>query len=215
MGFNLSTFNKSKIQNQASLFIDDSEPIKRSHRRKSELHIRSNKHIYKRAHSELQLLNILNDEKLKIDHCYDFITSGDIDSLSYLNLALRTFPKLDYLLFSTWCMSGEDILYLFELVENGTIKTMDAYLGEIFPNQYKVEWQMINDLYAKHKCGKVVVFKNHSKIYAGFDDKGQGFSIQTSANINTNPRTENGSINVTTESAQFYKYYFDGINSFI
>lgn len=188
--------------------------LKRSHRRKTELHVRSNKHIYKRAHSELQLLNILNDEKLKVGYCYDFITSGDIDSLSYLNLTLRTFPKLDYLLFSTWCMSGEDILYLFELVESGVIKKMDAYLGEIFPNQYKVEWKMINELFDKYKCGRIAVFKNHSKIYAGFSSCGQGFSIQTSANINTNPRTENGSINVTTESAIFYKNYFDGINSF-
>lgn len=188
--------------------------LKKSHRRKSALHIRSNNHIYKRAHSELQLLNILNDEKLKPGYCYDFITSGDIDSLSYLNLTLRTFPKLDYLLFSTWCMSGEDILYLFELVESGVIKKMDAYLGEIFPNQYKVEWKMINELFEKYKCGRIAVFKNHSKIYAGFSECGQGFSIQTSANINTNPRTENGSINVTTESAFFYKDYFDGINSF-
>lgn len=188
--------------------------LKKSHRRKSALHIRSNNHIYKRAHSELQLLNILHDEKLKVGYCYDFITSGDIDSLSYLNLTLRTFPKLDYLLFSTWCMSGEDILYLFELVESGVIKKMDAYLGEIFPNQYKVEWKMINELFEKYKCGRIAVFKNHSKIYAGFSECGQGFSIQTSANINTNPRTENGSINVTTESALFYKDYFDGINSF-
>jgi hypothetical protein len=202
--------NKSTVKE-----IHSDPPEKRSHRRKSALHVRSNNHIYKRAHSELQLLNLLNDEKLKSGYCYDFITSGDIDSLSYLNLTLRTFPKLDHLLFSTWCMAGEDILALFEHIENGNIKSMDAYVGEIFPNSYKVEWKLMNELFEKHKCGRIAVFKNHSKIFAGLSECGQGFSIQTSANINTNPRTENGSINITNESYHFYKDYFDGIKSFV
>lgn len=55
--------------------------------------------------------------------------------------------------------------------------------------------------------------KNHSKIYAGKGEK-FAFGIQTSANVNTNPRTENGNIIITDEIYRFYKDYFDGIKSF-
>ena len=40
------------------------------------------------------------------------------------------------------------------------------------------------------------------------------FGIQTSANINTNPRTEQGSITIDKGIFDFYKEYFDGIKSF-
>jgi len=40
------------------------------------------------------------------------------------------------------------------------------------------------------------------------------FGIETSANINTNPRTENGCITINKEIYNFYKEYFDGIISF-
>jgi hypothetical protein len=207
-----SKFQSKKVE-QTSFEDDLGLQPKKSHRRTVHMQERTDKHIYKRAHSELQLLNCLDDEKLKENHTYNFITSGDVDSLSYLMLALRTFKELDYLLFSTWCMSYEDILYLFDLVESGKVKKMDAYVGEIFPNSYKFEWEKINELFDKYKCGRIVVFKNHSKIFAGLKGE-KGFSIQSSANINTNPRTENGSITVSKESALFYKEYFDGIKSF-
>ena len=45
-------------------------------------------------------------------------------------------------------------------------------------------------------------------------DEGFYFGIQTSANINTNPRTEQGSITVDKGLFEFYKDYFDGIRSF-
>lgn len=182
-------------------------------RRKNVLLERSYQHIYKRAHSELQLLNSLDDKKLKKGYSYSYITSGDVDALSFLMLAMRTYKELDYLLVSTWCISNEDILYLFELIEQKKIKRLDIYVGEIFPSSYKVEWKLIKELYEKHQCGHIKVFKNHSKIMAGIIG-GNGFSIQSSANINTNPRTEQACIINNLESALFYKDYFDGIISF-
>ena len=200
-------------------FWDENKPqktevVKKTHRRKVAMIERTTKHIYKRAHSELQLLNVLNDKKLEEGKTYNFITSGDVDAISYLMLTLRTFEKLEHLIFSTWCMANEDILYLFELIEKGIVKKMDAYVGEIFPNTYKAEYNLLKELYEKHDCGKIVVFKNHSKIFAGIDENGKGFGIQTSANINTNPRTENGCINIDTEMYHFYNDYFSNIKSF-
>lgn len=91
---------------------------------------------------------------------------------------------------------------------------MDFYVGEIFPSQYRVEWAMLNELVEKTQCGRLACFRNHSKIFAGYGDKFH-FAIETSANVNTNPRTEQGVITLSKELYQFYRDYFDGIRSFL
>ena len=207
MGFGLKikqTIEKEKPK-KAEL-----EAKSKSSRRTVECLELSMKYLYRRAFSEIQLLD--NTEELKDGHCYNYITAGDVDSLSYLKLILRH-QDLDYCLFSTWCMSAEDIKQIEEWVDAGKIKKLDAYLGEIFPNQYKIEYKMLKDLFAKHDLGRIAVFKNHSKIYAGYGDK-FFFGIQTSANINTNPRTENGCVIIDKGIYEFYRSYFDGIKSF-
>ncbi len=110
-------------------------------------------------------------------------------------------------------MASEDIYQIEEWLESGRIKKIDAYVGEIFPGSYKLEYQLLKNVMDKHG-GKLVVFKNHSKIFAGYGDKFH-FGIETSANINTNPRTENGCITIGKEIFDFYYEYFDGINSFV
>jgi len=171
----------------------------------------STTYLYRRAFSETQLLDVLPKE-FKEGHSYNCITAGDVDSLSYLKVVLRQ-QDLDYCLFSTWCMAAEDILQFRQWVEEGRIKKLDAYVGEIFPNSYKIEYKMLKEMYSELNCWRIAVFKNHSKIYAGYGDKFH-FGIQTSANINTNPRTENGCITVDKGIFDFYKAYFDGIVSF-
>ena len=111
-------------------------------------------------------------------------------------------------------MAAEDILQFGEWLDQGVIEKLDCYVGEIFPNQYRVEWRMLNEMVERTKCGRVAVFRNHSKIYAGWGDKFH-FAIECSANINTNPRTEQGSITIDKGLCMFYKEYFDGIKSFV
>ncbi len=72
---------------------------------------------------------------------------------------------------------------------------------------------MLNEIFDKYKCGRIVHFKNHSKIFAGYGDKFY-FGIQSSANINTNPRTENACITIDKGIYEFYKDYYDNIKSF-
>ena len=111
-------------------------------------------------------------------------------------------------------MAAEDVLQLTQWQETGKIKRLDVYVGEIFPNQYRYEWAMLKDWYKAHPdAGRVCVFRNHSKIYAGTGEL-FSFGVQTSANINTNPRTENGCITISHDLYMFYKEYFDGIISF-
>lgn len=170
------------------------------------------KYEYRRSFSEVNLINSVGLE-FKENHSYNFITAGDVDGLSYLKLILNH-QNLDYCLLSTWVMNAEDILQVEKWVEEGRIKKLDMYLGEIFPSGYKIEWSMIGKMYEKYEgLGRCAVFKNHSKIFAGYGDKFH-FGIQTSANINTNPRTENGCITINKEIFNFYKEYFDDIVSF-
>lgn len=194
---------------------DEAVGAKRAHRRTKQCTELSQRFEYRRAFSEVRMLEAMKYVKLREGHTYNFITAGDVDSLTYLKVVLDQYD-LDFMLCSTWCMAAEDILQIQQWYEAGKIRKFDMYMGEIFPGSYRIEWGMVKDFYAKHpEVGRVAVFKNHSKIYAGCNVKENFyFGIQTSANINTNPRTEQGSITVDKGLFDFYKEYFDGIKSF-
>jgi hypothetical protein len=172
---------------------------------------RNDKHVYRRAFSETNLLDAL-DADFYTGTSYHCLSGGDVDSLSYLKHILRQ-QDLDYLLLSTWCMAFDDVMQLREWVTSGKIKRLDAYCGEIFPGSYGQqhhELKKVVDL-----CqGRVAIFRNHAKIYAGRGDK-FSFAVESSANINTNPRTENTTITVGAEIFAFYKDFFDGIKSYL
>lgn len=171
------------------------------------------KYEYRRAFSEVALIDCLGVKDFEEGYSYNFITGGDVDSLSYLKLMIRHQPRLHHLICSTWCMSAEDIFQLRKWVEDAVIEKLDLYVGEIFPTSYKIEWGMLQKMFNELECGRLCVFRNHSKILAGVGEK-YAFGIQTSANINTNPRTEQGNITIDRGLYEFYKNYFDGIKSF-
>lgn len=205
---------EQEMANEGADAADRAE-AKRAHRRTKECTELSQRYEYRRAFSEVRMLEAMKYVQLQDGCTYNFITAGDVDSLSFLKVVLNQ-HNLDYMLCSTWCMAAEDILQIQQWHGAGRIKKFDMYMGEIFPGSYKIEWNMVKKFYAEHPdVGRVAVFKNHSKIYAGCNAAdGFYFGIQTSANINTNPRTEQGSITVDKGIFDFYKDYFDGINSF-
>lgn len=211
-GFGAALPNEEEVEESVE---GTAAQAKKAHRRTKECTELSQRYEYRRAFSEVKLLEAMQYVKLEEHTTYNFITAGDVDSLSYLKVVLNQ-HDLDYCLMSTWCMAAEDILQVQQWYEAGRIKAVDMYLGEIFPGSYKVEWQMVQKFYREHPdAGRVAVFRNHSKIYAGCNRAdGFYFGIQTSANINTNPRTEQGCITIEKGLFEFYKAYFDGIRSF-
>lgn len=192
--------------------VKKEEPIKSKRGRRSELFIRETKNIYRRAFSETQLLDIFGLEKLKKGYSYHTISAGDVDSLSFLKIILRQ-QNLNYLLFSTWSMSADDIMQIEEWLKEKKIIKLDAYLGEIFPKSYPFEWRKINEIFETYNCGRICIFRNHSKVYAGHGND-FSFAIESSANINTNPRTEQTNITIDEGLYLFYKDYYSKINSF-
>lgn len=189
------------------------EKTRDSHRRKTECIVTSDKYLFRRGFSEARILEAMKLEKFEDGQSWHFITAGDVDSLSFLKVVLLHNPHLDYLLCSTWVLAAEDILQIREWITTGVIDRMDIYVGEIFPTSYRVEYRMLKELMNELQCGRVAVFRNHSKIYAGTGDN-FAFAIESSANINTNPRTEQGVITINRDLYQFYKDYFDKIISY-
>lgn len=86
-------------------------------------------------------------------------------------------------------------------------------LGEIFPSSYKIEMAMVREFYEKYpNAGSYKILRVHAKIYAGYNESEDFyFGIQTSANINTNPRIENGCITIDKNLFGFYYDYFKNI----
>ena len=168
------------------------------------------KQFYRRFLSERQMEEALEWE-LEPAAAYHVISGGDVDSLSFLKHILRQQP-LEYLLFSTWCMALQDIEEIERYMALGRVKRLDSYVGEIFKGSYGNEYVQLCKLHERYG-GRVAIFRNHAKIYCGFGDK-YDFVVESSANINTNPRTENTCVTTDTGLAYFCKEFFDGIVSF-
>ena len=168
------------------------------------------KHFLRRVNSELHL-----EEQLpwhfENGYSYHCISFGDVDSLTYLRAIVKQ-QKIKYVAISTWRLASTDAEEIGKWLDKGYIERCDFYIGEISLSVYPDVYKYLLDKVSKNG-GRVAVFKNHSKIMAGFGEK-YDFAIVSSANINTNPRCENTTITVNTELARFYKDFYDGIKSF-
>ena len=168
------------------------------------------RYLYRRAYGESKLFDILGTEPLQYGTATHVLTGGDIDALSFLQYILKH-QSLEWCIMSTWCLATQDILQIRQWVEQGKIKKLDTYVGEKVANADRVQWMQINNLYSDHPhIGRLVAFKNHSKVFVGEGDKFP-FVVTSSANVNTNPRLENTVITIDRELAQFYRDYYNQV----
>lgn len=166
----------------------------------------------RRLASENQLDQIV-DWHLQDGDCWHVFSFGDVDSLTYLKHVVRQ-QRVDYLVLSTWCMASEDVQLIREWIQRGALGRVDFYVGEIFKASYYNIYLELLDLCATdNKGGRVAMFRNHSKVMAGSGER-FCFAIESSANVNTNPRSEQTSITCDRGLFEFYKDIFDGIQSF-
>lgn len=169
------------------------------------------RHISRKCTSEKALEESIDTWHFKKGDCFHCFSFGDVDSLSYFKMILKQ-QHIDYALISTWCMAGEDVKDLREWWRKGLIGRVDFFVGEIFKNSYPEAWALLQD-FVKEENGRVCVFRNHSKVMA---IKGEHFNcvIESSANVNTNPRSENTVISVDDELTNWYIDLFSGIVPF-
>ena len=141
-------------------------------------------------------------------HCFSF---GDVDSLTFFKHVLHQ-QRVHYLALSTWCMAGEDVDDLREWHRRGMLGRVDFFVGEIFPGSYAEVYAEMLD-FVEECGGRIVIFRNHSKIMAVVGERFDCL-IESSANVNTNPRSENTVITVDRQLVADYIELFNGIRSF-
>lgn len=109
-------------------------------------------------------------------------------------------------------MAGEDVADLRRWHERGLIDRVDFFVGEIFQRSYPDVYAAVREFISE--CGgRLVIFRNHSKVMA---IAGERFDclIESSANINTNPRSENTVVTVDRELTAKYIQLFSEIVPF-
>jgi len=168
------------------------------------------KHLYHRLTSERMLEDVL-PLTVSPGECYHVISGGDVDSFSYLMWILRM-QKVKHLLCSTWCIAKVDIMEFHRQITLGRIGRLDFYVGEILPGSFPDEYRELAEV-CRESGGRIAVFRNHSKVMAGLGEKFD-FAIESSANINTNPRTEQTVVTIDSGVAKFYFDFYGGIVSF-
>jgi len=169
------------------------------------------RHLMRRAKCEAVLDEVL-PAVLEADCSYHVISHGDVDSLRYLRHVVKAGP-LEHVSISTWCMALPDIEEVAGWLDRGLIEVVDWYVGEIFPNQYGDEMarlQKVVEVYG----GRVCVARNHSKVALAANPAAGFYAvIESSANVNTNPRIEQTAIHTSRDLYEFYREFFDGLVS--
>ena len=131
---------------------------------------------------------------------WHIISAGDVDSLTYLRHVVKQ-QKLDYVLLSTWCMATEDAHEMLDWVDRGLVGRFDFYVGEIFKDGYRGCRDVLDEIASK-TGGRVARFRNHSKLMLAYGERFD-CAIESSANVNTNPRTEQTCITVDSDLCDF------------
>ncbi len=173
-------------------------------------HRMGTRQMWRKAASEAALEQAMNWHWQEGD-CYHCFSFGDVDSFSFFKMVLRQ-QHIEYAALSTWCMAGEDVMDLRKWHEKGLVGRVDFFVGEIFKSGYPDVYAAVLEFI--DECGgRLVTFRNHSKVMA---IEGEKFDclIESSANINTNPRSENTVVTVDRDLVAEYIQLFSEIVPF-
>lgn len=173
-------------------------------------HRYGHRHLTRKATSEEALSQAL-DWHFREGDCYHCFSWGDVDALTFFKHVLRQ-QRVLYLALSTWCMAGEDVDDLREWHRRGMLGRVDFFVGEIFPGSYSEVYVAVLD-FVQECGGRVAVFRNHSKVMVIVGERFDCL-IESSANVNTNPRSENTVLTVDRQLVADYMELFNGIHSF-
>jgi hypothetical protein len=198
-------FDPAEIARASRQIASDKAETRRATAQKS-----ANRHHMRRATAEATLVEIL-PARIEPGDSWHVVSRGDIDSLSYLRHILAGVTHLDHVLMSTWCIAKNDLTEIAAWLEAGKIEQFDLYAGEIFPGSYGDEYEQFLKMCDLYGC-RLIVAKNHSKITLTCQGDYK-IVIESSANVNTNPRIEQSAIHHNAELHAFYLDFFSGIKS--
>jgi len=200
-------FDPEEVRRAAAQHAADKRETQRASARRS-----ANRHHMRRANAESTLAEIL-PARIEAGDSWHVASRGDIDSLSYLRHILSGTSHLDHVLMSTWCIAKNDLTEISAWLDAGRIEQFDLYAGEIFPGSYGDEYEQMMSMCQAYGC-RLVVAKNHSKITLACNTSESYYiAIESSANVNTNPRIEQSTIHASRDLHAFYLDFFSGIKS--
>ena len=172
----------------------------------------ANRHHMRRATAEATLGTLL-PARFASGESWHVMSRGDIDSLSFVRHVLAGVSHLDHVLMSTWCIAKNDLTEIASWLDAGKIEQFDLYAGEIFPGSYGDEYEQMMKMCSTYGC-RLVVAKNHSKVtLASNAADGYYLAIESSANVNTNPRIEQSAVHADRDLHAFYLEFFSEIKS--
>ena len=201
-GFDPEEIRRAKAQHAA-----DKRETRRAAAQRS-----ANRHHMRRANAEATLAEIL-PARFADGESWHVASRGDIDALSYVRHILAGVSHLDHLLMSTWCIAKNDLTEISAWLDAGKIEQFDLYAGEIFPGSYGDEYEQMLSMCEAYGA-RLIVAKNHSKItLASNASESYYLTVESSANVNTNPRIEQTAVHASAELFDFYREFFDGLRS--
>lgn len=190
---------------------DGGNKSKRSHRRKAALCELTEEYLYRRAWSETQVLDLIGMDGLKDGVSYHVLTGGEIDQMAWIRVMLRCYRRIEDLYVSSWVVSSEEVIWLDKRMEDGDVGKVTIMVGEIFPSQYRIEYQMCCSMIGRYEGrARVFAFPNHAKILAGRCGE-NFFVVESSANCNTNKRIEQAVVSSDPRLYRFYTTYFEDL----
>ena len=200
-------FDPAEVARASQQFAANKRETARARATKS-----SNRHHMRRATAEATLAELLPATYAPGDS-WHVISRGDIDSLSYVRHVLAGVSHLDHVLMSTWCIAKNDLTEIAGWLDAGKIEQFDLYAGEIFPGSYGDEYEQMMKMCEIYGC-RLVIAKNHSKVTLLSNAADAYYlTVESSANVNTNPRIEQTTVHASQDLHAFYLEFFSGIKS--
>lgn len=171
-----------------------------------------------RKQSRLQLRRARNEEtltavlpqRLPAGYSAHVISAGDVDALSFIAHIARQYQRLDEVLISSWCLALPDIEWLEQQQKENRIGKLRFYCGEILRATYPDTYDSICRLERQQKAS-LTISRNHAKVTL-IKTGSERYTIESSANLNTNPRIEQTAIHTDPDLHAFYDGFFSALH---
>jgi hypothetical protein len=167
--------------------------------------------------AKLEFIRVAREQNLRAifpvleeGNSYHFISSGDIDAVSYLTMIIENYGPIAELYASTWTMSRQDVELLDRYMAAKHILNITFFTGEYFKSRETSVYASLIDVITRHG-GRLKLFKNHCKILVIRTIADFCITVEGSANFTTNPRTEQTVITPGGQLFDFYKAWFEDL----
>ncbi len=144
----------------------------------------------------------------KEHECFKFLSFGDFSSACFIS-AVGALTHIRKLYVSTFRVGKNEMKLMKKLHrENKLDDVTIVMLSQMLDGEDDKTSRLIRNIANENKW-KVIVKKNHSKIFLFDTDKGK-YVMETSSNLNENPKLEQYSFYCCEKSYNFFQKYLFG-----